>query len=274
MLRQVRLSPPALFVLAALALTGGMGIVAARSAEGASDERPALPSDAASFGFVVRSQTNGVPLLESAKPFSLALANGPVHGRPPSAEQLARGSAVVSRELGRYPTAFLRGVRLAGVVLTDGLAENEMPVPSLPNVGGLLLIDVSSAESDLVRSLHHELYHFFDLADDGHVSPDPGWSALNPTTFAYGSGGRTLRGAWAARPADDLPGFVSAYATSGVEEDKADTFAFAVARAAYLRERVASDAVLRAKVEELRRRVSLLDADSARRLGLEGLLAR
>ncbi|MCW5835008.1 MAG: hypothetical protein KIS78_21590 [Labilithrix sp.] len=270
----MRPSPPALFVLAALTLAGGAGIVATRSAEGALDERPALPSDAASFGFVVRSHANGVPLLESAKPFSLALANGPVHGVPPSKERLARGAAIVARELGRYSTSFLRGVRLAGVVLTDDLAENEMPVPSLPNVGGLLLIDVSSAESDLVRSLHHEVFHFFDLADDGRVSPDPEWGALNPASFAYGSGGRTLRGAWAARPADDLPGFVSAYATSGVEEDKADTFAFAVARAEHLRGRLASDAALRAKVEEIARRVARLDADAARRLGLEGLLAR
>ncbi|MBX3221717.1 MAG: hypothetical protein KF795_14470 [Labilithrix sp.] len=269
----MRPSPPALFVVAALALAGGLGAIATRTAEGAADGGPALPSDAASFGFVVQSHANGVPLLASTKPFSLPLANGPVHGVPPTGDRLARGAAIVARELGRYPSAFLRGVHLAGVVLADDLAENEMAIPSLPNVGGLLLLDVSSVEKDLVRSLHHEVFHFFDLADDGHVAPDPEWSRLNPTRFVYGSGGRTLRGAWAAHPVDDAPGFVSAYATSGVEEDKADTFAFAVARAEELRPKMKSDAVLHAKVAELARRVALLDADCARRLGLEGLLA-
>ena len=269
----MRPSPPALFVIAALALAGGIGIIATQRAEGAADGDPPLPSDAASFGFVVRGHAGGVPLLESTKPFRIALANGPVHGVPPARERFGVASAIITRELGRYPAAFLRKVRLAGVVLTEDLAENETPIPSLPNVGGLLLIDGSSVEGDLVRSLHHEVFHFFDFVDDGRVSPDPGWDAMNPEGFAYGSGGRTLRGAWAGRPSDDLPGFVSAYATSGTEEDKADTFAFAVARAPLVKARIASDAVLRAKIGELGRRLAALDPDCPRRLGLDQLVA-
>jgi hypothetical protein len=259
--------------MATLALAGGMGVVATRNAEGASDDGPALPSDATTFGFVVRGQASGIPLLESTKPFSLGLANGPVHGVPPTKGRLATASAIVSRELARYPVAFLRGVRLAGIVLTEDLAESDTPIPSLPNVGGLLLLDVAGVESDVVRSLHHEIFHFFDLADDGHVSPDAEWEALNAAGFVYGSGGRTLRGAWAARPSDDLVGFVSAYATSGVEEDKADTFAFALTRAPLVRARMTSDAVLRAKIEELAHRVAALDATASQRLGLDALLA-
>jgi hypothetical protein len=193
---------------------------------------------------------------------------------PPSQEHLAQATAIVTRELGRYPVPFLRKIRLAGVVLTEDLAENETPIPSLPNVGGLLLIDVASVESDLVRSLHHEVFHFFDLADDGRVSPDPEWDALNPPNTSYGSGGRTLRGAWAARPTNELPGFVSTYATSGVEEDKADTFAFAVARAPLLKTRLPLDGSLHAKVGELARRIATFDADCPRRLGFDELTAR
>lgn len=270
----LRPSPPALFVIGALALAGGIGVVATQTAEGAADDDPPLPSDAASFGFVVRGHAGGVALLESTKPFQLALANGAVHGVPPAPGRFAAASTIVARELGRYPATFLREVRLAGVVLTEDLAENEMPIPSLPNVGGLLLIDGSSVESDLVRSLHHEVFHFFDLADDGRVSPDPGWDAMNPDGFVYGSGGRTLRGAWAGRPSNDLPGFVSAYATSGTEEDKADTFAFAVARAPLVKARVASDEVLRAKIGELGRRLAAADPDCPRRLGIDQLVAR
>jgi hypothetical protein len=222
----VRIPPAAIFVLGAIALAGVVGVVATQKARAAEEAGPPLPDDAVTFGFVVRSHAGGVPLLESTKAFEVGLANGPVHGTPPSAEVYAKASGIVSRELGRYPSAFLHKVRLAGIVLTDNLMEGETPIPSLPNVGGLLLIDASSAESDLVRGLHHEVFHFFDLADDGRVSPDPSWEALNASSFVYGSGGRTLRGSWAARPSDEIPGFVSAYATSGSEEDKAETFAF------------------------------------------------
>ncbi len=269
----MRPSPPAVFVVAALAFAGGIGVVATRSAEGAADDNLPLPSDVTSFGFVVRGHAGAVALLEPTKPFVLGLANGPVHGERPSPGRFAIASSIVARELGRYSGSFLRKVRLAGVVVTESLAENDTPIPSLPNVGGLMLIDGSSAESDLVRSLHHEIFHFFDLVDDGRVCPDPEWSAMNAAGFAYGSGGRTLRGAWAARPANDLPGFVSAYATSGAEEDKAETFAFAVSRAPVVKARIGSDAVLRAKVDELGRRLAAVDPECPRRLGIDQLVA-
>lgn len=74
----------------------------------------------------------------------------------------------------------------------------------------------------------------------------------------------------AARPSDDLPGFLSGYATSGVEEDKAETFAFAVTRAPMVKARAATDPALRAKLAELGRRLEAFDAECPRRLGLAG----
>jgi hypothetical protein len=264
----------AIFVVGALVLASGVGVLATRNANGAADDGAPLPTDAKTFGFLIRSHAAGVPLLEATKPFELGLSNGPVHGRPPDEAHFADGSALVARELARYPASFLRKIRLAGVVLTDDLTEGDTPIPSLPNVGGLLLIDVASVESDLVRSLHHEICHFFDFADDGKVSPDPSWEALGTPGFVYGSGGRSLRGAWAARPSNDIPGFVSAYATSGVEEDKADTFAFAVARAPLVKARLDVDRALRAKIVELARRIGSLDPETPRRLGFDELLAK
>ncbi len=86
----MRPTPAALFVLGALALVGGMCLFEARDAHGADDDGPAVPKDAAGFGFVVRTQVGGVALLESTRPFSLALTNGPVHGVPPSTEHYDR----------------------------------------------------------------------------------------------------------------------------------------------------------------------------------------
>jgi hypothetical protein len=267
-------SPASIFVAASVALAAGAGIAATHASASDSDETTPLPSDAAFFGFAVRGRASGVPLLESTRRFELSLANGPVRGTPPDPARASRAATIVDRELARYPTSFLRKVRLAGIVLTQDLTEGEMAIPSLPNVGGLLLLDVSSVESDLVRSLHHELFHFFDLADDGRLSPDPEWTVLNAPKFVYGSGGRTLRGAWAAKPSSDIPGFVSAYATSGPEEDKAETFAFAVARAPLTKALLTSDPLLREKLQELKRRLGRMDADTPRRLGLEDLVAR
>ena len=270
-------SPAALFVLGSLAVAGTIGVLAAQAKSADDDAGPGLPGDAKAFGFVVRGDAAPlahVPFLEATRPFTIGLSNGLVHGIPPTAAHRDAARRVVERELDRYPPMVLRRIRLAGVVLTDDLTENEMAIPSLPNVAGLLLLDTHAAEVDLARVLHHEVFHFFDLADDGVVAPDATWDALNPPGFLYGSGGRTLRGAWAAKPTSELPGVVSAYATSGVEEDKAETFSFAMTEPAFVTERAAADPAVRAKLAELARRLAAVDPDAPRRLGFADATSR
>ena len=257
----MRPSPVAIFVLGAVVTAAAVGMSAKR-ASGASDEGLALPVDAPVYGFSPVTRVNGVALLEATRDFRMELPNGAVHGAAPRPERAAKAKLLLGRELARYPQGFFAKAHLAGVVLADDLVEGGTPIPSLPNVARLLLLDVNAVELDLVRAIHHEIWHFIDLADDGVLSPDPPWRALNPPGTLYGSGGRSLRSAWAARPTEDLPGFVSAYATAGEEEDKAETFAFVVAHRA-----LPDDGAVRAKVRELGRRLSDVDGDAPAALG-------
>lgn len=274
---RVRPSPSSLFVIGAMAFAAGVGVVA-RSAAGAEDGAAArvraLPTDAATLGFVpVGPSVHDVALLDATRAFRIELGHGPVHGVAAEPKRLAAARAIVTRELSRYPRTFMNAIRMRGVVFADDLREGETAIPSLPNVGGLLLLDVAGSESDLVRGFHHEVFHFADLADDGSLAPDPSWEAQNPPSFVYGAGGRSLRGAWAAREPDAdgflSGGFVSAYATSGPEEDKAETFAFAVARPVEVRARAAKDPRLASKLHEIARRVGALDPEAPRALALD-----
>lgn len=273
----MRPSASSLFVIGAMAFAAGVGILA-RSAAGAEDgaaaRARALPSDATTLGFApVGAPVHDVVLLDATRAFRIELGHGPIHGVAPEPSRVALARAVVTRELSRYPRAFLRAIHMRGIVFADDLCEGETSIPSLPNVGGLLLLDVAGSESDLVRGLHHEVFHFADLADDGSLAPDPSWEAMNAPGFTYGAGGRTLRAAWAAREPDAdgflSGGFVSPYATSGPEEDKAETFAFAVARSTQVRERAATDARLASKVREIARRIGKLDADAPHVLAID-----
>ena len=134
-----------------------------------------------------------------------------------------RITRVLSRQLARYPAGYLAKVNVARVLVCAHVRENGHDIPSLPNIDGAWLIDATLSDAFAARIAHHEIYHFIDLAEDGTLNTDPSWEALNPSSFAYGEGGRSLRSGWASEATDTAPGFVTAYATTAVAEDKAET---------------------------------------------------
>lgn len=195
---------------------------------------------------------HGVELLHAREGFELALGHGVVSGEAARSDRLAVVSRLIAEELSRHAPEVLRAAELRRVVLCGRLREDRRPIPSLPNYNNTLLLDVDGADDYLRRLLHHELFHFLDLADDGSVLRDPAWEALNAPGFSYAHGGRAMRGP-EARVTPPPPGFVSGYATAAVEEDKAETFAEWMWARDALRERAADDPVLRAKVDAIQK---------------------
>jgi hypothetical protein len=193
-------------------------------------------------------RNRGVELLAATRPFRLELLSGTLAGEPASEVELTRAALVLEQELARYPRRFLEQSRLRRVVLTRSLSEGGAPIPSLPNLEGGLVLDTDAEEAFLRRLIHHEVFHFTDYAGDDQLKRDPAWQKLNDRWFVYGSGGRFARAPGSARLTDELPGFVSKYATSALEEDKAETFAFLMAAPVRLQAIAARDAVLRAKI--------------------------
>jgi len=269
-------------VLAALVITPTVGLLAAELRDPkAESERLAreadlsLRADLLAQGLVpvpgaanedVRALSAlGIEVLTAARSFQLESGDATLTGRPPTTHALAAALSPLRVELARYPRAFLERARLRRLVLCGELREGDQDIPSLPNYHGALLVDVGADAPFLRRILHHEVFHFADYADDDQLSRDPAWSALNDRDFVYGSGGRFLRHPGAGRFTSDRPGFVSEYATSALEEDKAETFAMRMVAPRALAERTESDGVLRAKsaaVESALRKLSpALDDD-------------
>ena len=199
------------------------------------------------------AEREGVELMAAVRPFRLDLASGVLSGEHADERALGAAASVLVEELSRYPRRFLAESRLRRVVLTRALVENGTAIPSLPNFEGALLLDVDAPPAYLRRLLHHEVFHFFDYAGDDQLKRDPAWEQLNDRWFVYGAGGRSVRAPGSGRLTADLPGFVSKYATSALEEDKAETFAFLLATPLPLARIAAKDAVVRAKVLAIKR---------------------
>jgi hypothetical protein len=108
----------------------------------------------------------------------------------------------------------------------------------------------SSAYTRLV--IHHEFFHIVDWRDDGILYGDERWAALNPKTFKYGSGGKNAQDDnTGSIPNEDNPGFLNRYSTTGVEEDKAEVFAYMIVHDKMIQERAKRDPVLKSKVERM-----------------------
>lgn len=193
--------------------------------------------------------------LVSSSVFRLELAEGPVTGHAPSAQDVARARWSVEDEIARFPPGFIPAIGLRRVLACEGLSEAGQPISSLPNYERSLLLDVAAPVGYLRRLFHHEVFHFFDFAEDEQLRHDPEWSALNEPDFEYGAGGRSMRAPGSSRLSGQQPGFVSRYATSGVEEDKAELFAFMVTAPSQVAELMRDDPVLVRKAELLRRRL-------------------
>jgi hypothetical protein len=200
-----------------------------------------------------------VEFVAASRPFQIHLAGGIVTGQPARLAQLRATARVLAQELGRYPPSFLPAVRLRRVMLCTDLREGSVRIPSLPNYERSLLLDVDSPPSFVRRLVHHEIFHFADFADDGQLQRDPQWEALNGPRFSYGSGGRFMRSPGSALLTDALPGFLTRYSTSALEEDKAEVFAFSMTAPAAVARVAARDSVVRAKVHAVRAQVARLD---------------
>lgn len=203
-------------------------------------------------------KSRGVELLHATKRFRLDLGGGPLRGRAASAADSAPAARVVTAELGRYPRAFLAASRFRRVLLCSGLTEGSIEIPSLPNYERTLLLDVDAKPFELRRLLDHELFHFADYADDNDVQHDAAWAKLNDHWFTYGDGGRFMRDPGSARLTRKLPGFVTRYAKSALEEDKAETFAFMMVAPHKVVRMASRDPILKKKVHAIERQLGKL----------------
>ena len=211
--------------------------------------------------------SHGVELMHAERDFELSLDNGTLRGTPARQLELDAATVVIADELSLLPDGFLHRSALRRVLLCGNLSEARRPVPSLPNYRNTLLIDVHAPREYLRRLLHHEVFHFSDLADDGDVIRDDAWEALNAPTASYGHGGRALRepnGSLlldGSAGSEQLPGFVSLYATAAVEEDKAEVFAFMLTAPDAIASMAARDPVIARKVQRMKAMVQALSED-------------
>jgi hypothetical protein len=165
-----------------------------------------------------------------------------------------------AEEFTLYPPELMVRARLKRVVLCAALSYDGQPRAAIPDYAhDTYYLDICrirrgiSGQPYLRTVLHHDLFHFLDYRDDGKLYADDRWDALQPKGFRYGTGGinaQKVKGTGSLT--DRTTGFLTHYATTGVEEDKAEVFTYLVVDPEYVEDRARKDPVVKAKAARIK----------------------
>lgn len=202
-------------------------------------------------------KTYKLDLVTQKPAFPVKTAHGAIDGAVADGKDVESYAAIFAFEWALYPQELVKKTRLKTVVFCKDLSfagQNRTAVPDFEH--DTLYLDVTRGRHDeryVRKVIHHEFFHFVDLRDDGLLYEDDRWANLNPPQFKYGPGGAKLQDdPTATTTGRDEPGFLNRYATSGVEEDKAELFAHLMVEPKLVAERAEKDKYVRAKVERMR----------------------
>lgn len=179
-----------------------------------------------------------------------------VKSDPVREDILERYMRLLDAEWRRYPVALIKRVGLKRVVIGQKVTVLGQPRAAVPDFEAdtfWLDADVGVRIPRYGREvLHHDFFHMIDEHDSPDGRRDVEWEKLNPPTVKYGKGGWFMQSGNVGALREDLPGFLTEYATSAVEEDKAEVFGHLMTSPAFVRRLCDRDPVLAAKVGRLK----------------------
>lgn len=174
--------------------------------------------------------------------------------------EVRKAAVMAHEEWSRYSNEVLANSGLKAVYLikdlnVNGQARSGMPDPEVTHS---LYFDVSEqylnseGGSYMRRTFHHEFSHLIEYhLFDSYAPKDSVWSGCNATGLKYGNGGAAMyANADYAHKWHPQKGFVNGYATSGIEEDKAEMFAYYMTDASTLRDLANKDENIACKLHQ------------------------
>ena len=160
---------------------------------------------------------------------------------------------LLEEEWAKYPSSFLAQSPLRQVYIVKRLFLEEQAVEGFAEkTRRVIILDFLRSRSNALRqrhNFHHEIFH----SVFGRIGQDTDWEELNAEGFQYGKQKETESDNF------DQPrlGFVTNYAMTAIEEDKAEVFGCLMMPSQHklIRRWMEKDMVLKRKVEYMLRRL-------------------
>ena len=186
-----------------------------------------------------------------------------VYAEPVSQEVLDKYAVLFAKEWNRYSVGVMAKAKTKKIVFGTKVRMNEQYRAAVPAFEGQTMYydpELGSYNPNYQQGvIHHEFFHMMDQRM-GLLWADKEWSSLNRSGFKYGSGGANMRDSNAGVLTERIPGFLTAYSTAALEEDKAEIFAHLLVNRQFVLKRAAADSVMAKKVEFLKKRMKGFDS--------------
>lgn len=186
----------------------------------------------------------------------------------PSSKDAGRAYRVVSEELAKYDSSAitstgLKKIYLVNSLYVDGTYRSGMPEAQFEDA---LYFDIdakyfTSENGDYMRrTIHHELRHLADYNLYKSYRPqDSAWLQCNTGPTGYINSIESMyKDPTYAHASHPKTGFINGYATSGIDEDRAEVFAYYMTDRNYLYSQASDDASLSCKVAQTEQLLSRL----------------
>lgn len=165
-------------------------------------------------------------------------------------------SELFVQEWSKYPVSFIKFSKVRSLMLVNKLKVSGTARAATPDiVGQAMYYDVQYVyNAEYARGvIHHEFNHLFTYNDFRTYAPnDIAWRSFNTPSFVYGNGGAScyLTVNTCISGEHPINGFVTGYAASAIEEDKAELFAYLMTGSYYhrLKTWIPGDDILNRKV--------------------------
>lgn len=178
----------------------------------------------------------------------------------PQSSEGRQAYKIVSQELSKYTAANfatlgLKKVYLVKSLYVDGTFRSGMPEAQFEDAV-YFDIDAKYFTSEdgkyMRRTIHHEIRHLADYNQYNTYKPqDSKWLQCNPAQNSYlNSVASMYANPTYAHAAHPSAGFITGYATSGIDEDRAEVYAYYMTDRAYLYKTAIEDASLSCKVAQ------------------------
>ncbi len=218
------------------------------------------------FSYRSLAEKLGIEIATGGAPSPVRTRFGQITLASADRDALEKYQPLLCGEFAIYSPNLLVRAGLKRIVLCEQLAFMGQLRNAVPDFeSGTLYLEVKRGQHNtryLRRVMHHDFFHMIDYRDDGSLYQDDLWCGLNPKDFKYGKGGQSAQDqANTAVLSDRYPGFLNHYSTTGVEEDKAEIFAWMIVEPDIMAERQA-DPTLAAKMDRIKQLMRGFSADA------------